>query len=52
MIAMFIVIGFMATAFAAGLVIAEIIDRRRSLEIVADATRFPPRVVAARPLFP
>lgn len=48
MIAMFIVIGFMATAFVAALVAAEIFDRRRSLEIVADASRFPPRVVQPR----
>lgn len=52
MIGMFIVIGFLAAAFAAALVAAQIVDRRRSLEIVADASRFPPRVVAPRPLFP
>lgn len=52
MIGMFIVIGFLTAAFVAALVAAEIVDRRRSLEIVADASRFPPRVVEPRPLFP
>lgn len=52
MIGMFIVIGFLTTAFVVGLVVAEIVDRRRSLEIVADASRFPPRVVQPRPRYP
>jgi hypothetical protein len=51
MIALFILIGFVTTAFVVGLVGAEIVDRRRSLEIVADASRFPPRVVATRPRY-
>lgn len=52
MIGMFIVIGFLTAAFVAALVAAEVVDRRRSLEIVADASRFPPRVVKPRPMFP
>ena len=52
MVAMLIMIGFLTTAFVAGLVIAEFADRRRSLEIVADASRFPPRVVQPRALLP
>lgn len=52
MIGMFIVIGFLTGAFVAALVVAEVVDRRRALEIVADASRFPPRAVEPRPLFP
>ncbi len=52
MIAVFIVMGFVTVAFVAALVAAEVFDRRRSLEIVADASRFPPRVVVARVLLP
>jgi len=51
-IGMVIVIGFLTAAFVAALVAAEIVDRRRSREIVADASRFPPRLVKPRPLFP
>lgn len=52
MIAVFILMGCVTAAFVAALVAAEIVDRRRSLEIVRDASRFPPRVVAVRPRFP
>jgi hypothetical protein len=40
MTAMLIVVGFLVACFAAALVIAEVADRRRSLEMAADKTRF------------
>lgn len=52
MVATFIVIGFLAAAFVSALVAAEIVDRRRSLEIVGDASRFPPRIVVPAALVP
>ncbi len=50
MLAMYLVVGFLMTVFAAGLVLAEIVDRRRSIEIDSDPTRFTPRVLG--PLAP
>jgi len=52
MVALIIVIGFLTLAFVVALIAAEIVDRRRSLEIVADASRFPPRTVAPQPRYP
>ncbi|MCW2754866.1 MAG: hypothetical protein JWQ32_2277 [Marmoricola sp.] len=49
MVAMMIVVGFLTVAFVAALVIAEFADRRRSIEIDADGTRFAPHTPLHRP---
>ncbi|MFL6158874.1 MAG: hypothetical protein ACJ72D_22525 [Marmoricola sp.] len=48
MISMFIVGGVLALAFGSALVVAALADRRRSLAVVADASRFAPQAVGAR----
>jgi hypothetical protein len=50
MIAIFIVVGVLTIAFAGALVIAALADRRRSIEVDSDPTRFePPAPGAALP---
>jgi hypothetical protein len=50
MIAILIVVGFLTTAFVVLLVVAEFADRRRSIEVDSDPTRFNAR--PPRPLLP
>ncbi len=52
MVAMMIVVGFLTIAFVVALVTAEFADRRRSIEIDADGTRFAPHTALRRPRHP
>jgi hypothetical protein len=50
MIAMLIVVGLLTTAFVVSLVVAEFADRRRSIEVDHDPSRF--NAPRPRPLLP
>jgi hypothetical protein len=47
-VAMAMVVGFLTVGFVVGLVLAEFADRRRAIELVADASRLAPQALNPR----
>jgi hypothetical protein len=47
MVSMFIVVGILSIGFAFGMVAAAVVDRRRSITVDSDASRFAPQAVDA-----